>query len=488
MISSYVDGVPTLRIPAPGPVRACLRFGVGARDETYSTLGVGRAVAALATIGCPTGQVAPDISAGLDETRFSVSGSLEDVGACLKNLCLALSGLPVDRFGEATDEPDFGGAGTFDPRVAAALNARYGSQAEGLPGHVDVLLRPPAAESVLRHAATWFTRTNAVLTWIGPEPAGLRLPLPQGPTPHRTAPQARHSRASWTHRNINGVALSVEMPAQSAAASAAHRILRARVAAALPAGQSGPAETESVTTVHDSATLVRLLLAPASAADAHNVAATLWSQALFLADKEPTSAEVAHHGAPTRESAQPTLATFDAAARAVLFDTPHPRNALNSEPDGPRPAPEAVTPAHVRAAWRQALQGAQLVVPPGLLLDFAAPDGRRLWCTSCWTWDESAPWGRTFREPPLKRAVRRSARTQWAVLTDESLVSCRPGAHHELRFDDVLALERHGSDRALIGICGCTIGISPSWYRGGQQLVRAIDNAVSADLTFDCAD
>jgi hypothetical protein len=128
---------------------------------------------------------------------------------------------------------------------------------------------------------------------------------------------------------------------------------------------------------------------------------------------------------------------------------------------------------------------AQLVVPEGLLPDLVGPDGRRLWCTSCWTWDEMAPWGQVFHAPLLRRAFTRAAQRHWMVLTAESIVACTPNAYHELRFDDVIALERWGSARNLIGPCGCPIGIDPASYQGGERLVRAIDEAVPAGLAVD---
>ncbi|MGW0185706.1 hypothetical protein ACWDV7_08155 [Streptomyces sp. NPDC003362] len=66
-----------------------------------------------------------------------------------------------------------------------------------------------------------------------------------------------------------------------------------------------------------------------------------------------------------------------------------------------------------------------------LLLDLVGPDGRRLWCTSCWTWDEMAPWG---------------------------------------------------------GGVPCPIGIDPASYQGRERLVRAVDEAVPAGLAVDGAE
>ncbi|MEU2287076.1 hypothetical protein ABZ614_35055 [Streptomyces sp. NPDC013178] len=483
MHHSHVDGVPVLRFSEPGPLRATLRFGVGARDETYRTLGISRLVAALAVHATQRRlpqEAEPVVSTGLEETRFTVSGSREEVSDCLEALCSALSDLPTDRLGEVARALEGEVARSLDPRAVGALNARYGSQAAGLEGHERSRHHLPTADMLLGHAAAWFTRGNAVLTLTGPAPVGLRLPLPPGERPRRSAPQARHPRASWTHRNIDGVALSVEASVGSAAAAVAHRILRERVTATLACQPVSAAPAEAATALLDSGTVVRLLLASARTSDAEGVAATVWSEALSLAGEEPTAAEVARHCAPL-EGAPARLRTLDDAARSELFGTPC------LDEGSRRRALEGVTPRDVRDSWQQAMERAQLVVPNGLLLDFAGPDGRRLWCTSCWTWDEIPPWGQVFREPLVKRAFRRAAERHWVVLTPESVVSCRPGMYHELRFDDVIALERWGAERNLIGRCGCNVGIDPGWYRDGQRLARAVDEAVPAELAFDGA-
>lgn len=482
MYRSNIDGVPVLRFSEPGPLHATLRFGVGARDETYRTLGISRLVAALAVHATrqrlPDG-VEPVVSAGIEETRFTVSGTREEVSDCLEALCLALSDLPADRLDEMTHTLDGEVARSVDdPRTVGALNARYGSQAAGLEGHERSQHHLPSADTLLGHAAAWFTRANAVLTLTGPNPAGLRLPLPPGERPRRFAPQARYPRASWTHRNIDGVALSVEAPVGSVAMAVAHRILRERVTAALAGRRVSAAPAEAATALHDSVTVVRLLLASGPAGGAEDVAATMWSQALSLARDEPAPAEVARHRS-LPEDPPPRARTLDDAARSELFGIPF------LDEGSRRRALEGVTPQDVRDSWQRAMERAQLVVPEGLLLHLPGPNGRRLWCTSCWTWDEIPPRGQEFREHRGKRAFRRAAERHWVVLTPRSVVSCTPGVYHELRFDDVIALERWGPERNLIGRCGCSIGVDPAWYRGGHRLTRAVDEAVPADLAFD---
>ncbi|MEU9322485.1 hypothetical protein AB0D91_01475 [Streptomyces canus] len=477
MHHSHVDGVPVLRSSRPGPLQATLRFGVGARDETYRTRDVTRLVAALAAH--ETRRRFPEtaepvvVSTGVDETRFTVSGTPQEVADILRTLCRALGEPPPDRPDDTAYSCDDEAAVSLHPLAAAALNARYGAQATGLLGQEWASGLPPTPDMLRTHAATWFTRANAVLTLAGPEPVGLQLPLPSGERPHHSAPEARYPRASWTHRTIEGVAVSVETPAGSAAVAVAHRILRERMTAALARRSTSAAPAEAATVPHDTDTDVRLLFTPATTDDAEEVAATVWSEALRLARIEPAQDEVdRYRGGPESAEAQPC--TLDAAARTELFGTPG--------------LMEGVTPGDVRDAWQRAMAGAQLVVPAGLLLDLAGPDGRRLWCTSCWTWDELPPWGEAFHEPLVKRAFRRAGERHWTILTPDSVVTCRTGAYHALRFDDVVALERWGPERVLIGRCGCDIGIDPAWYRGGRRLIRALDEAVPAELAFDGAE
>ncbi|MGW6482176.1 hypothetical protein ACWGDS_30585 [Streptomyces sp. NPDC055059] len=481
MHRSHVDGVPVFRFSEPGPLHATLRFGIAAGDETYRTLGISRLVATLAAHATRhqiPGLAEPVVSTSLDETRFAVSGTHQEVSDCLEVLCVALADLPVDGLSEVAHTLDGELASSLNLRTAGALNARYGSQATGLEGHERSWHYLPTPDMLLEHAATWFTRANAVLTLTGPNPAGLRLPLPPGDRPRRSAPQARQPRTSWTHRNIDGVALSVETPVTSAAAAVAHRILRERVTAAI-AGQSLPAApAEAATALHDSVTVVRLLHTYTPASDAEGVAATMWSEALSLARNQPSAAEVARHRSPSDEAGE-KLRTLDDAARTELFGTPF------LDEGSRRHALECVTPRDVRDSWQRVMERAQLVVPQGLLLHLTGPDGRRLWCTSCWTWDEIPPGGQVFCQPLARRMLRRTAERHWVILTGESVVSCKPGAYHELRFDDVIALERWGPERNLIGRCGCNVGVDPAWYRGGQRLIRALDDAVPAELAFD---
>ncbi|MCW8375938.1 peptidase M16 family protein [Streptomyces justiciae] len=472
MHHSHVDGVPVFRCAEAGELRATLRFGAGVRDEAYRTRGVSALVAALAVreTGRRTSETALSVRAatGIGETAFSVSGRTEDVVEQLAALCAALGELPVDGVAAGV-----GAASCLPWPAAAALNARYGAQASGLDGQERTCPWPPTTEMVQAHAATWFTKANAVLTLTGPEPVGLRLPLPEGNRPQRSAPRARYPRASWTHRSIDGIAVSVETPVDSAASDVAHRVLHDRVTAALAERPTPVGPVETTVVPHDSKTVVRLLFTPAPADAVEEVAATLWSHALRLARIAPEQTEVDRH----RRDATPLL---DIAAHAELFGTPDP------DEDGRRRALDAVTPDDVRDAWRLAMSQAQLVVPSGQLLDLAGPDGRRLWCTSCWTWDELPPWGEKFHEPLRRRAVRRSQERHWTILTRDSVVFCTAGPFHTLRFDEVIAVERHGSERVLIGRCGCEIGIDPAWYRGGRRLIRALDEAVPAQLAYDC--
>ncbi|MFF2255118.1 hypothetical protein [Streptomyces sp. NPDC058142] len=121
----------------PGPLHATLRFGVGARDETYRTLGLSRLVAALAAYTARrrlAERAEPVVSTGLEETQFALSP--EEVSNWLEALCMALSDLPADRIGEVAHTLDADGARSLDSRAAGALNARYGSQRHDVVGGI----------------------------------------------------------------------------------------------------------------------------------------------------------------------------------------------------------------------------------------------------------------------------------------------------------------------------------------------------------------
>lgn len=479
-----VDGMPVLWNSQPGLLRATLRFSVGLRDEEYATFGISRRIAELTahTVRRQRPELpAPVVTSGFEETQFTVSGRPDHVTEALEVLCQVLSDLPAGQGDDVAIGNGDGPGRWFDVRTAAALNARYGSQGAGLAGHEEIQDCAPGNDALLAHAEAWFNRSNTVLTLTGPEPEVLRLPLPPGERPSRHAPSASHSDASWAFRDTDSVTLSVETPLVSAAATVACRILAERVTAAL-ADRAGSAPGAEVTTVlHDATTAIRILVVTPPAGEVETVATMLWAQARGLALAEPTRDEVirntsSHNGAPAGQSA------LDAAARSELFGTPFLSEGSNAA------AFAAVTERDVRAAWHRAMERAQLVVPTGPILRLAGPGGRRLWCSTCWTWDEKAPWGQVFRPSLVKHLRTRTKQRHWAVLTPTSVVACTPQAYHELRFDDVLALERWGAERRLIGRCGCTIGINPAWFRNGQRLIQAVDKAVPADLTFDGVD
>jgi hypothetical protein len=474
MHRSHLDGVPVFRFTESGLVHAALRFGVGTRDETFRTLGITRVVAALAVetvrrripeepqLAVPVG-VGIGVGVGVEETCFTVSGRAEDVAARLTALSLALSelsDLSAERLEEVARRLHHEVDETVDPRAVAALNARYGSHTAGLECGKHGWHHLPTAGMVLEHTAAFFTRANAVLTFTGPDPAGLRLPLPQGVRPRRTAPAARYPRTPWTHRDIDGVVLSVEAPVDSAAAAVAHRILRERLASALGRGSEAAAPVEVTAALHDRGRLVRLLVTSATASDAEAVAATVWREAMRLARQEPASEELVRarteaEGLPAR------LRTLDDVARGELFGTPC------LDEGSRRRAVESVTPRDVRDAWQEAMAQAQLVVPQGLLLDPRRPGQSSPVVHVLLDLGRAGPVGEVFRPPLARRAFTRASERHWMVLTAESIVACTPGAYHELRFDDVVALERWGPARNVIGPCGCPVGIDPASYRGG---------------------
>ncbi|MEV8628558.1 hypothetical protein [Streptomyces sp. NPDC051079] len=273
------------------------------------------------------------------------------------------------------------------------------------------------------------------------------------------------------------VTLSVEAPLVSAAATVAHRILVERVTRALSDEAPAASSVQVTTALHDATTAVQVLAVTPLDGQTEAMATMLWAQARGLALADPTQEEVTRN-ASSLDGLAGQFAV-DAAIRRELFAT------TSFDEAGTRAALAAVTPQDVRTAWRRAMERAQLLVPTGPILRLAGLDGRWLWCTTCWTWDEEAPWGQVFRPPRAKYLLTSASRRHWAVLTATSIVSCTAQAYHELRFDDVLALEQWGAERRLIGRCGCTIGLNPAWFRDGHRLIRAVDEAVPPELAFD---
>jgi hypothetical protein len=174
-----IDGVTTVWVDAPPPLRAALMFRTGRADETLANSGRTHLIEhmAMSALGDPTRNQG---FVGMTCTGFATMGSPEEVSTFFLALCNALASLPGDRLeAEVQVLKAEGAARPYDVRLNLLTN-RFGAMGYGLAGMPEFGLHGVAAEKLRDFIAQRFTRQNAILWLSGPPPAGLRLELPQG--------------------------------------------------------------------------------------------------------------------------------------------------------------------------------------------------------------------------------------------------------------------------------------------------------------------
>ncbi|WP_328740230.1 hypothetical protein OHA91_27865 [Streptomyces erythrochromogenes] len=485
MQRSSTDGVTVLwqTAPAPGPLTAVLSFGTGVRDETAPTLGVTRLVEALAMTRVGNRPHEFGSTVGEEMTHFIATGTPDDITGFLLAVCSALGDLPLLDTGHTTRLLGIHAPLTCDHRGSAPLDARYGPHGLGLLAHqrpdTYARLGPDAART---HAATHFTRGNAVLTLDGPPPAGLSLPLPAGTRPDRPAPRLRADTAgTWQHRQVDTVSLLLTSRAHEPVADAACHVLGHRV-------EHSTHRTRGITdepTLHrflrDRLTLDRVLALHPADGHAEEAAEILWQETLNLARRGPTRDELDTFTAHTRAQLDCSHSHWTALHRAFTaehFGIPH-------HDSGTLLAQHtAVTAQDVTDYLRRALTDAVLVVPLDASPRLTTLHGTPLPSSTCWRFhgQHTPTPGTRFRMNPLRRATTpRHERAEY-VLTSWGLVARDAQDEHPIRFDEIALMRHDGPGRIVLAGCGCTQHVYPDHVARGERLIAALDAAVPAHL------
>ncbi|MEU6400602.1 hypothetical protein ABZ867_26935 [Streptomyces cinnamoneus] len=486
MQRTSADGVTVLwqAAPAPGPLTAVLSFGTGLRDETAPTLGVTRLVEALVTT--QLGRRPHEFTSTVEEeaTHFAVKGTHPEVTGFLHAVCSALRDLPTQYMEHATRLLGIQPPRTCDHRGAEPLSARYGPHALGLVAHHDPdMYARLTPDAVRTHAAALFTRGNAVLALDGPPPAGLTLPLPDGPRPDRTAPRTRAGvPGTWQHRLVDTVSLLLTSRAHEPAAVAACHVLSHRVE---HLAHDTLGFTDSVTLhrfLRDRLTLDRVLAVHPADGHAEQAAEILWHEALDLARRGPTRHELdtfTAHARPEPDDGQVLWNSLRRAVEAEHFGIPyHDAGTLAA-------SYATVTPHDVSAYLERALTDAVLVVPAQVFPRLKALHGKRLPNSDCWRpYGQHAPTpGTRLRMHRFRRALTPRHEHGEYVLTEWGLVV--RDAHrdeHDIRFDDIALMHQDGPGRVVLTGCGCHLHVHPDQVARGERLIALLDAAVPAHL------
>lgn len=224
-----IDGVRTVWLEAPGPLRAGLNLRVGVADETLPQRGITHLLEHLALfgIGRPGDHSNGQVSASL--AMFLTVGD-EQVVPFFDQVTRQFHELPLARL---EDERQVMQAESARRRGAMAddlLVWRYGAKDYGLLAFDEFGLRTLDGDALGAWAARYATRQNAVLWLSGPPPAGLRLHLPDGEA--RPAPDPTRSILpsfpAWLRGPDDGAVLQSVVERGWAVPALAH-ILRTRL-------------------------------------------------------------------------------------------------------------------------------------------------------------------------------------------------------------------------------------------------------------------
>jgi hypothetical protein len=474
-----VDGVPVFTAARPERATAALVFGVGVRDESYTTLGITHLVEHLVMGALPRTHLETNAMVDVGTTTFLATGRSDQVAEFLAAVCTVLSDLPTDRIAPETGVLQVENSPGAHPTAAVLWGARFGLAGPGLAVAGGGVPGPLTDRQVRAHARRWFVRGNAALAWHGPYPSGLRLPLPDGPRPVRPLPSARPQTGPvWTTGPTAGVGLLLhsDSPAD-AALDVALDVLEERVRE-VARHQRGLSYSVDSVPVDVGGGRELAVLVDAREGRESEVARLLWAAYRSLAERGPTWAELAHAVGGHVE------AVAEGGDDAVAADLGHA--AIEELTGLPVPSTEellaawqAVTPETATDALRATLPTAVLAAPDGVgLPGLGGGIDRRPLCAQA----PVLPAGRRFGPPLLDRLLGRMRRrlvvgeTVLAEADDDGVV-------HVLPWADIEAVEPSSDGRGMlvVGRNLCTVGVHEDRY--GRRAVAA----VRAHLTHPAA-
>jgi len=450
---------------------------VGARDETFRTVGVTHLVEHLVMATLPKSHLDRNAEVDLDSTIFHATGRPEAVVEFISGVCAAIGDLPLSRLEVEAGVLEAEG-GTYDhPAMCAALTDRYGLEGIGLLGTDGPGIQQVTAQHVTDHLRSFFVRGNAVLVLTGPPPAGMRVLLPEGvrPGPLPVGASRRQPPGRLTYGGPMP-SLSIEVATvDGVAASALMRILVERMTDDLRHRQGLAYEVDCRGARVDETRGLMTFWADGREGQFDKVATGMWEAMRGLAVEGPTLEEIAHDRAGLEE--------FLADSRAMQgrLET----NALRllrgqqaHTPEGVRARHDALTPAHVRDLAAQALTTALLMLPEDVEVDLAdlpALDGEDS------KYGDAPVSGRTHR----KRSLALGPPSLRAVVGDSGASLQDRGDTLTVLWKDVVGLGAGPHERVLVAADGAVLELCSKHFRGGTDLFASVDAPIPRRLWFE---
>ncbi|GAB2675575.1 peptidase M16 family protein [Kribbella swartbergensis] len=466
--TTEVDGVPVYWVPGQNRLRAGLWFRTGLADESLPTHGWLHLLEHLALHDRGSIRVPVNGYVSMLHTSFDVEGEPEDVADFLQQVCRWLSAPDFADLEHERRVLRAEGAARGTGAVASHLIWRYGAHGPGLAGYDEVGLYTAGEDRLRRLAQQAFTRGNAVLALTGPPPAGLRLPLNEGPRwPIHPAVPCEQPLPGGFAGPSGSVAVSGVLPRSTAAAAllrALQRGLEGGFRHGAGVGYSGWSSYELVDAEHAMLTAGMDILPEAlhrAVPETTAVLRRLRDRGIDPVElRDDLEYELRRIKTEPAENWLPFMA-----ARDVLYGRPPTdRDRLAAEVDG-------VTVADVRQAARTMWNSMLLSVEPA-----ASGDPQLSWHTGPPP-ARSVPTGQRFKPvgSPVAKGALVVGRSAAHVETDAGETSAS--------YDDLAAvLSYPDGGRVLIRRDGYQLPIEPTLWNRGQEAVAAVDASISPDL------
>ena len=470
MIRTEIGGVPVLWEQGPEPLTAALVFRVGARDETFRTVGVTHLVEHLVMASLDRSSLDRNAMVDLNSTVFHATGRPEAVVDFINSVCAAISDLPLDRLEKEARILRAEDSIAEHPAVALALCARYGYQAQGLAGTAGPGPEQLTRSHVLDHARRYFTRANAVLVLSAQPPPGLHIDLPDGARPYFAVAPALDLRLPGRLTADHPVVSLSGLVSTPHAALTTAQLLAVRLEDELrdARGLSYEVATGGAPTVEDETMIA--VWADGRDEDLPQIAEAMWRAVVSLAASGPTDPELAHALDVAREELDDPRSIagwlMHQAVRLLMGREPRSRAEQQSL--------EALIDAEtVRRAATQIRDSALLYVPdkPVDLPD--VPD------ISDDLHPTDAPLGNAvFRKKTLAIAPRDLA----VHIGDDGLSLTAAGSTSSAAWPQVVGVAELPGAREVVLADGRCLPIIAKHLRDGERLVSIIDERVGGLL------
>jgi predicted Zn-dependent peptidase len=483
-----LDGVPVFWEDSPGPFSASLVFGVGARHETFRTVGVTHLVEHLVMATLPKSHLDSDAEVGIESTSFNATGRPQAVVDFIAGVCAAIADLPLGRLAVEIGVLEAEDGMADHPAMCTALNDRYGFTGIGLLGANGAGVKAITAEQVSDHLRRFFVRGNAVLVLTGPPPPGLAVSLPPGLPPEAVKVAASRQRVPGTQTYEGSMpSLSIEVARNEssegagavegdgeAAAGALMRILVERMTDSLRHRQGIAYDVDCSSAVVDSTRMLVTFWADGREGKMGKVATGIWEALQSLAQEGPSLEEIAYDRAGLDGYLEESRATLN---RLEYAGMRHLRGLPARTPDESRAAHDRLTCAHLRELAAGSLATALLQLPEEVevrLAGLPALDGDED------RYGDAPVSGRTYR----RRSLSFAPLSLRAVVGDLGVSFQASGETLTVLWADVVGLGMGPTERHLIATDGAVLRLSSKEFRGGDDLFDSIDSTVARALWF----